>query len=254
MEEIYKVLQHYDTISLEGMKSVKLMNRIDTKYVIAKKQLGEILRLSSERYYVQTDNQGNRIARYHTVYLDTDAKQMYIHHETCRKTRCKIRVRTYADSNESFLEVKKKNNHGRTAKKRIPVVSSLTDVLKRQDVNEFISSQTSYNTASLSPHVETHFQRITLVNKEKTERLTIDVNLSFRNVQNGRTEMLDNIAIIELKREGRSTSFMKQLLLELHVRECGFSKYCIGTAITDPTTRQNNFKERIKKIRKLNIV
>lgn len=249
--EITDSLILFDTISLKEMKSVKLMNRIDTKYVISISQLSDILNLLSENYYVQTDVNGNRMAKYQTVYLDTDGKQMYISHETRRKTRTKVRVRKYLDTQDMFLEIKNKNNHGRTSKTRIPT-PSLANALTDKEANEFLESHTQYCTSELSAHLQNEFQRITLVNKEKTERLTIDINLCFHNHQNGNRADLSNIAIIELKRDGRSISYMKDLLVRMQIRKCGFSKYCIGTALTDNTVRTNNIKERLRHIKKIN--
>ena len=53
------------------------------------------------------------------LYFDTDDYEMYRMHHAGRTVREKIRVRTYLDSLDTFLEVKNKNNHGRTKKKRI---------------------------------------------------------------------------------------------------------------------------------------
>lgn len=41
---------------------------------------------------------------------------MYRMHHCGKKVREKIRVRTYLDTNDTFLEIKNKNNHGRTKK------------------------------------------------------------------------------------------------------------------------------------------
>ena len=46
---------------------------------------------------------------------------MYLAHQNGRVIREKIRVRTYVSSGLTFLEVKNKNNKGRTDKKRIRV-------------------------------------------------------------------------------------------------------------------------------------
>lgn len=48
---------------------------------------------------------------------------MFRQHETGRKPRQKVRVRTYLNSNTTFLEIKKKDNHGKTAKSRVEVPS-----------------------------------------------------------------------------------------------------------------------------------
>ena len=95
------------------------------------------------------------------------------------------------------------------------------------------------------------FNRITLVNKGKTERLTIDFDIQFFNYKTQATATMDNIVVIELKRDGRVPSPIIPLLRQLRIKPSGFSKYCIGAAVTDQTLRVNRFKKRLIKIRKI---
>ena len=102
------------------MESVKLMNRIDTKYTVPMSILPSILEAAKEDYFAQ-EIDGKRIATYDTMYYDTEDMDMYIRHHDRQLVRQKIRVRQYVDSNLTFLEIKRKNNKGRTKKKRIAV-------------------------------------------------------------------------------------------------------------------------------------
>ena len=115
-----KCLSTYSPISLDEMESVKLMNRVDTKYVCHESQLPAILAQAAENYRVQ-EVAGKRVATYDTVYYDTDGLEMYLRHHDQQLTRRKVRIRTYLDTGAEFLEIKKKNNRGRTKKKRIEV-------------------------------------------------------------------------------------------------------------------------------------
>ena len=120
---IQSLLDTLPPITLEQMGSIKLMNRLDTKYVATKRQLIELLQLVQDKYYVQTIGT-TTICPYRTTYFDTDEHVMYMMHHNKRARRTKVRVRTYLTSGDlTFLEVKKKNNHGRTKKKRIQVPS-----------------------------------------------------------------------------------------------------------------------------------
>ena len=102
------------------MESVKLMNRIDTKYAVPLAVLPDILEAAKTDYFAQ-EIDGKRIATYDTIYYDTDTLDMYIRHHDRQLVRQKIRIRQYVDSNLTFLEIKRKNNKGRTKKKRIVV-------------------------------------------------------------------------------------------------------------------------------------
>lgn len=246
---IVQQLKSFTPITLEEMKGVKLMNRKDTKYVVPLTTVFAILQRSADDYYVQTNADGKSVVAYNTVYLDTPDMQMYNIHETGRKTRKKIRMRTYMDTGETFLEVKDQNNHGRTLKKRI-VIPENDNVSDNNEAINFLLSTSQYDVQKLTPALENHFTRITLVNKARTERLTIDMNLQFQNLRNGNMANCNDLAIIELKRDDYSFSPMKDLLIRMQIHTMGLSKYCIGCAMTDKTLRQNNLKVRLRKIEK----
>ena len=48
------ILDRYDPISLQEMKKVRLMNRVDTKYVTTKSVLARLLSMANSEYMVQT--------------------------------------------------------------------------------------------------------------------------------------------------------------------------------------------------------
>ena len=119
---IDELLGNLKPITLAEMKEIRLMNRTDTKFVTNKENLARLLELAQGKYYAQF-HCGAKIASYMTTYWDTDAYRFYLEHHNGRAPRQKVRVRTYMDSDDSFLEVKTKNNHGRTKKKRVAVPS-----------------------------------------------------------------------------------------------------------------------------------
>ena len=62
----------------------------------------------------------------------------------------------------------------------------------------------------------------------------------------------DDLVIIELKRDGNVFSPVCNLLRDIHVHPTGFSKCCIGMALTDPQLKQNNFKPKLRNLEKIN--
>lgn len=236
-----EILDKYDTISLAEMESVRLMNRIDTKFVTTVDMLEKLLQIAEPNYLVQDINDLHTIP-YETIYYDTDKMDMYLTHQNQHLWRQKIRVRTYLDSNLTFLEIKTKNNHGIMKKKRV----ELSDKENLSLQEDFIRKILIYNPASLHKTLGNRFERITLVNKQKTERLTIDTGLRFHNYTTGEECKLNNLVIIELKRDGRIPSPILEVLRELHIKPLGFSKYCMGLAMTDKNLKQNNFKTKIR--------
>ena len=256
MTDTEAILSQFDPISLEEMESVKLMNRIDTKYVVTIRQLPLLLNMAKRDYYAQQIG-GKRLATYDTVYYDTADLDMYIRHHDRQLVRQKIRVRQYVDSDLTFLEIKRKNNKGRTKKKRISVPGFAIDgdVVghgKRDwRVADFIAEKSRYTWEQISPKLRTSFRRITLVNKQKTERLTIDLNLVWENETTGVRMSYPYLVIVELKRDGNQPSAMIPIMQTMRITPLKISKYCIGTALTSPLLKQNRFKQKIRRLEKL---
>ena len=249
-QQIVALLNDMPPITLEQMTGIKLMNRLDTKYVASKCQLVELLKLLQDKYYVQ-ETLANRIIPYCTTYYDTSNHVMYMMHHNKYARRTKVRVRTYVASGLTFLEVKNKNNHARTKKKRIEVPSQ-DDFRTTEGAHELVQRKTGLNLDYLNAVVRNRFDRVTLVNKAKTERLTIDFNVRFHNFETLHDHGTDQLVIIELKRDGNVYSPVVNLLRDIHVHPTGFSKCCIGMALTDPDLKQNNFKPKLRKLEKIN--
>ncbi len=239
------VLNTYTTISLGEMKAVRLMNRIDTKYVTTLPMLVRLLEIAQPEYMVQSID-GALNMPYYTLYYETQDAHMYMEHLRGRKRRQKIRIRKYVHSNVAFLEIKNKNNKGRTSKKRIEYVEGNTE-----EQEQFINEKANYAYSDLSKRIENKFSRITLVNKGKTERLTIDTNLRFHNLKNDEVCAVEGLVIIEHKRDGNVYSPISAILNQLRIFPAKFSKYCMGMALTDSTLKRNRFKERLRMVNKM---
>ncbi len=233
-------------IALEEMDSIRLMNRTDMKFVTNKRKLAQLLRLAEGKYYAQRHD-GTSIASYMTTYWDTDDHLFYMEHHNGRTPRQKVRVRSYLGSDLTFLEVKTKNNHGRTKKKRIQVPSQ-----ERLDGGEdFVTKMASHSLCDMHPTVRNHFHRITLVNYGKTERLTIDFDVEFDNLETATHSATGQLVVIELKRDGNVYSPVMDILRRLRIKPSGFSKYCIGSVMTNPSLKRNAFMPKLVTIDRL---
>ena len=255
------ILSQYEPISLDEMRGIRLMNRTDTKFVTNIPQLLRLLELAQSQYRVQ-DIDGVRIADYYTLYFDTKSFEMYHIHQAGHTNRQKLRIRSYIDSKLDFLEVKTKDNHARTKKKRTdmhhfdPLHPSLDIHFDCHDeeyqaYDAFLRTHLRFDPATVLPALENRFKRITLVNKALTERLTIDSSLHVHSLSTDIAQTLDNIVIIELKRDGLQYSPILAMLNQLRIKPMGFSKYCIGSALTNQNLKQNRFKTRLHTIDKI---
>lgn len=255
MKQIEELATQFQPITLAEMGGIKLMNRTDTKFLASTQQLAALLRMAQGDYRAQ-DIDGQRLMNYGTLYFDTPDYTFYTLHHDGHAGRQKVRIRSYMDSGLSFLEVKTKDNHGRTHKKRTatPTLASAPEAraFNSEEQRRFLTRHLSTAEASLlTGKIGNRFKRITLVNSAKTERLTIDTELTFNNLTTGRSARLDGLAIIELKRDGHVASPVLDLLWKLRIHPSGFSKYCLGLAMTDPTLRQNRFKKRIHDVTRI---
>ncbi|MGQ1785843.1 polyphosphate polymerase domain-containing protein [Saccharicrinis sp. GN24d3] len=237
----------FDSIQLSEMEQVKLMNRVDKKFWFHTNQLPALLDMISQDYFLLHIN-GQNLLQYSTVYFDTFESRMFAAHHNGKLNRYKIRRRSYVSSGISFFEVKFKNNKGRTIKKRIPSdfeVSDFTD----QEV-DFINEVTPFCHDELRPSLINNFSRLTLVNKNFKERCTIDLNLQFH--QGDKTVSLDDLVIVEVKSDGRSSaSPLLTTLRDQRIKPAGFSKYCVGRTVTDTGLKRNAFKGKIRSIEKV---
>lgn len=253
---ILDIVNSMQPISLDEMKEVRLMNRVDTKYLVTSGQLVSLLQGVRDRYYAQ-EVEGKRFSAYRTVYYDTPELTMYMIHHDRHLVRDKVRIRTYVDSNLSFCEVKHKTNKGRTKKKRMELKSENGErkmALRLAELHHQIQAagfELPYPVEILNASLETIFDRITLVNFEKTERLTIDCNLVFQNYVSGNSASMDPLVVMELKQDGRARSLFKEVLFDLRIKPYKISKYCIGTCMTRPEVKQNRFKKKLRRINKL---
>lgn len=246
------VLDQMTPIGLNDMKAVRLMNRMDQKYMASADQLEELLSRIADGYYVQ-HIEGNPLAPYRTLYFDTDDLRMYTMHHNKKLNRQKLRVRCYRSTNTTFFEIKNKDNKKKTRKVRIPIDPAQFDnCLEVAEVADFVNGNTPYPVATLHPCLANHFERITLVDKGMSERITIDRNINFHNRATGIDADISKLLVIEVKHEvGAPMSDIERALHDLHVLPRRMSKYCIGTALTDPTAKKNRFKPKLLHINKI---
>ncbi len=247
-QRIHELLSRLKPITLEQMSGIRLMNRTDTKFVTSKEKLASLLQMAEGKYYAQSIG-GSMIARYMTTYWDTPGHLFYLEHHNGHSPRQKVRVRTYMDSGITFLEVKTKNNHGRTKKKRVEVPCQQVEPGGGNE--EFLQGLVHKGLGDMLPTVRNQFHRITLVNYGKTERLTIDFDVQFHNEETGMDAQTGDLVIIELKREGNVYSPVLDILRRLRIKPSGFSKYCIGSVMTNRTLKHNLFKPKMTALSRL---
>lgn len=248
MEDILKILNDFEPISLEEMKGVKLLNRVDTKYSFNIKYLPGILNALIPEYRILAFGP-IRVNNYETLYFDTKDFKLYTQHQCGKLNRYKFRYRCYKDTNITFFEVKFKSNKKRTIKERFR-----RDVIEKEikgETSEFVLENSNIDPDTLVAQLWVRYQRITLVNKKSQERLTIDLNLSYHDGDMNRSASFPNLVIAELKQDKSADSFFASYMRDIRIPRVSISKYCFGIYHVHYNVRYNNFKEKFRKIKKI---
>jgi len=237
------LVSRFEDISLVGMEeeNALLMSRMENKYIMTLAQCRNLVRALTGSFRV-LEIKGKRIGRYTTVYYDTPAFVTYYAHHNGKKNRFKLRLRHYDSSGETFLEVKKKNNKGKTDKSRMK--TAWTPGVFHPDQEEFLRSALPCDWTTFHPVVRTIYDRITLVAKDSPERITLDTGISFDDGR--RTFMYPGVVIGEIKYEKSIRN--SPALSNIHrmgIRRRGFSKYCTGASLLYERLKSNRFKENL---------
>ena len=246
-QSLTDIFSQFEPVSLSEMEAVKLMDRTDTKFSFHANRLPELLNQLKGDYKLLHIEQ-TCLASYCTLYFDSADYKLYLKHHSGALNRYKVRHRSYTDSHLAFLEVKFKNNKGRTLKKRInmPEVPNTWD----QRSAKFISANTPYVPDMLKPVIWINYRRLTLVGKHSAERVTIDLDLHFE--FNERHQSLPNLVIAEVKQAGKTRTPVLNTLRNMRIKPESLSKYCLGMASLYPELKHNNFKEKIIYLNKIN--
>lgn len=240
------MIQEFPSISLEEMSDVKLMNRVDTKFIFNQQKLPDLLKELISFYRI-LEIKNKRIQDYESLYYDTDDRKFFIDHHNNRVNRNKVRFRKYLQSNLSFLEVKLKNNKGNTIKRRIKV-KEIRKELSETD-NNYIEKIIG-KPLDIKAKQWINFSRLTFVHKKNKERITMDLDLSFKDTSESGN--LKDIIIAEVKQEriNRSSDFMR-IAKEMRIFPTRLSKYCISTIYLEPDIKQNRFKKKLLLLNKI---
>jgi hypothetical protein len=240
------LLHSYSPVSLAEMDTVALTNRIDTKYVIHRSMLPEILAALSDKYRM-LEIDGIRTHHYETLYFDKPDFGLYMDHHNQRGNRYKLRLRKYGSSSVSYMELKKKTNTGRTIKSRKKTTSFSEQLSEEQYA--FFRQVTGEENPVWNFSSRNCFDRVTLVSFDPPERMTLDLNLSFNNQH--QSFSFPNLIIAEVKQGSRAPSPFISLMKSKRIQPFSISKYCVGITFLHPELKQNLFKRQQQTILKL---
>jgi VTC domain len=232
------VADGFRTVGLAELESsAALLDRVDTKYVVARADLAALAEHLRATHAV-LELGGVRAFRYRTTYFDTAGLRTYRDHVQERRRRFKCRVREYVDSGLCMFEVKLKGARGRTVKHRMPhgTGEHLSEPLLRF-LEQRLAGAYGPLAEPLGPALAMTYRRVTLV--APGERVTCDFDLAFT-APDGRGGHLDGDAVIVESKSARGGALADRELRALGARPVqGCSKYCLGVGLTRPEVKRN---------------
>jgi len=243
-----QILNEYQDVSISQIIGVELMERMETKFMFNYSLLPGIIDELKTYYKVLSVN-NLKLQPYTTIYYDTDDLLTFHQNHNGKSNRFKIRIRRYDAFNTRYIELKYKSNKKETCKKRIEI-TDLNEI--GIEGHKFIESETSLKFSELHETLTNKFIRITMVNNEFTERLTLDTGICFKH---GLQHVeYPSIVVAESKKDSITHSSNFQVIIKKYgIRPINFSKYCIGMILLNPGIKYNNYKSKILQLQKLSV-
>ncbi|MGA5300351.1 polyphosphate polymerase domain-containing protein [Nucisporomicrobium flavum] len=204
-----------------------LLTRVDRKYLVPLDEAGWLVDTLAPDAAVLEIDERRRFA-YESLYFDTAGLSSYLRTAYRHRRRFKTRIRTYADSGESWLEVKVPGPRGSTVKYRVPHEPEQSGVGAGRDFVDGVFSRhgIAVSSAELRPVLRSAYRRFTLVIPGDS-RVTVDTRLRWTAA--GRELRLSHLAVVESK-TGSAASAADRHLWRRGYRPVAISKYATGLA------------------------
>jgi hypothetical protein len=251
---LLNLLKWFTSINLEELESsASFMTRIDTKYLLHAWDINQVLEQFKQKYFILSIH-WHYVFRYDNIYMDTKDYDLYYHHEKGRDKRIKVRTRYYVESDLAFFEFKQKE-WDVTRKFRYKIESTGRQQMTDNDQRFYASIYQSIDPKApkqvLVPSIEISFQRVTIVSKKSDERLTIDFNLTYRDLRNPKKQPItcDNLVIVESKSTSLRT-YSHKLMRSYGIRPAKWcSKYGFGLIMLRNVNSRNHFLDSLATIK-----
>lgn len=246
MKDFLDIINDFEPITLEKMSQVALLDRIDTKFIFHRDKLNDILLEAKKNYRVLEINK-LQYSDYETSYFDTENYKFYHDHHNQRGSRYKVRTRSYVNSDLHFFEIKHKSNQGRTIKSRVQIPCH--ESIIEGEAAKLLHKKVGISSELLKKTIQINCKRATLVNKQLTERVTIDFDMKYFIDDEWHT--FPEVVIVEVKQNKTSDSLFLNIMREKHIRSESLSKYSFGVANFITGIKKNNFKTQLSYVHKI---
>src|SRR5690349_14133286 len=234
--------------SAELLAGRELLRRVDSKFVVKRELLADLI-AGLDTDYAAFKVASGTIADYHSLYYDTPELTCFHDHRRGRRLRHKVRVRHYPDRAISYLEIKSKRSDLVTHKHRIGIPYRSEEIGDEQAA--FLRGHLGSLADGLRPELRVNYRRIGLLGLQTDERVTIDLELDFIDLD-GKLHQMGDVAIVEVKQSAASrASPITRRLATAGVREQSLSKYTTAIALTRAGVRRNRLLPDLKAVERI---
>jgi len=233
-------------IGLEELVSrAALLTRVDRKYLLPVSDVPALLHgLGTDVQVLEIDFRRN--FAYRSTYFDTPEWDAYLATVRGRRRRFKVRIRSYLDSDQHFLEVKTRGVRGATVKHRIPHCGHGLDARACANIGTVLARAGMPGDRSrLGWALTNTYRRATLYVPAIDGRVTIDTELAWA-LPYGPGIAVQNLAIVETKSPG-APGEIDRLLMSLGHRPRSVSKFGVGMALLRPELPANRWRRVLRR-------
>jgi hypothetical protein len=231
-ESFNAALSRLEPATLEEMdRRSALRDRVDTKYVVLRDALSELMEAADGYDALEID--GRRVFTYENVYFDTPDLRCFHDHVEGSRPRFKARTRYYRDTGKCFFEVKVKigaDTHKRQYDCDVAehgIVTAAARDFLREAMTELAGEEPPDDLAAV---LSTSFQRSTLSAREGGERATIDLEVVLRAMDDRSVSLRHEFALVETKSEGGEGE-LDAALVAAGREPASISKYRLGVGL-----------------------
>lgn len=249
-------LKSFAPISLTELNAdAAFLDRVDVKYIMSETEFDKVLEELVENFFILKIN-GKSIFEYSSIYMDSENYDFYFEHQNKLKPRSKIRTRKYLDSNIAFFEYKQKAEKV-TRKFRFQFQNPEEHGKLWEEAMRFYSetytSLYEKEAPSITPTVETKYNRITFCSKKNDERVTVDFWVVIKDLRNTEKKeiKLNNLVILESKSSGKNGTSYKTMEKLWIRRSPSCSKYALWLAYLWNVTEYSTFEKTMHQIDKI---
>ena len=242
------ILAGFEIVPSADIKLSTFRKRYITKYIVPVQLFGKLINECRGNYKL-LDRCGEIWSDILLEYYDTAGLKFFNDHVYGKLNRVKVRVRNCRRTGDQVWEIWRRKSKGRMVKKSVPVNGSNLEF--EEKAGEMVSNYAGIDLHSLTPSLLASFRRITLLNPEGIERITIDTNICFASPKHPELpKPVDGLVIIELRKRKKAGSFLANMLAGYKIRPVKISKYCLGISLTNKSAKTNNYKPVIRNIEK----